>query len=77
MLYKLLRARRRLRKNPHKKMDELEKWQQKHLRKEIHNAYENVEYYHRLFNSLDLKPDDIRTKEDLQKLPLTDKSTLR
>lgn len=77
MLYKLLRARRRLRKNPYKKLDELEKWQQNQLRKEIHNAYENVEYYHQLFNSLGLKPDDIRTKEDLQKLPLTDKSTLR
>ncbi|MFX1486021.1 MAG: phenylacetate--CoA ligase family protein [Promethearchaeota archaeon] len=77
MLYKLLRARRKLRKNPYKKMDELEKLQLKELKKEVHIAYENTEYYHRLFDSLGLKPDDINTKEDLRKLPLTKKSTLR
>lgn len=77
MLYKLLKARRSLGKNPYRKLEELKKLQQKQLRKEIHIAYENVEYYHRLFKSLNLKPNDIETKEDLQKLPITDKSVIR
>ncbi|MFX0096187.1 MAG: phenylacetate--CoA ligase family protein [Candidatus Hodarchaeota archaeon] len=77
MLYKLLRAKLKLRKKEYKKPEELRKIQQKRLRKLIYNAYENVEYYHRLFDSLGLKPDDIKTAGDLGKLPLTNKKVLR
>lgn len=77
MILKLLRAKLKLRKKEHKKPKELQKLQQKRLRKLIDNAYENVEYYHRLFDSLGLRPGDIKNKEDLRKLPLTNKRVLR
>jgi len=56
---------------------ELEDLQNKKLRALIKHAYENVPYYHRLFRKLNLKPEDIKTKEDLQKLPLLTKEEIR
>lgn len=48
---------------------ELEEPQNELLRKMIKHAYENVPYYRRVFNERGLKPADIKTKEDLPKLP--------
>ncbi|HDG97270.1 MAG TPA: phenylacetate--CoA ligase family protein [Desulfobacterales bacterium] len=48
---------------------ELEELQNELLRKMIKHAYENVPYYRRVFNERGLKPADIKTKEDLPKLP--------
>ena len=48
---------------------ELEELQNELLRKMIKHAYENVPYYRRVFNERGLKPPDIKTKEDLPKLP--------
>lgn len=59
------------------KPEELEELQNKRLRALIKHAYENVPYYHDLFKRLNLKPDDIKTKEDLQKLPFLTKDTIR
>ena len=47
------------------------------LRKLINHAYNHVAYYRELFNSLGLKPESIQTLEDLRKLPLLDKPTIR
>jgi len=52
---------------------ELEKLQNRKLRAIVKHAYENVPYYHELFNSARLKPEDIKTKEDLVKIPITTK----
>lgn len=49
------------------------KIQEEKLRAIIKHAYENVEYYHATFKSLGLRPDDIKTVQDLQKLPLLTK----
>lgn len=43
------------------------------LNKFINTAYHNAPYYRRLFDSLDLKPDDIKSAADLDKLPLLTK----
>jgi len=55
----------------------LEELQNRRLRAVVKHAYENVLYYHKLFNSFKLKPGDIRTKEDLVKIPITNKKILQ
>ncbi len=56
---------------------ELIQLQNKQLKKMIKHCYKNVPYYRELFDSLNLKPIDIQTKEDLQKLPFLDKYKVR
>ena len=51
--------------------------QERKLRDLVHQAYYHVGYYRDLFDQLGLTPADIRTLEDLQKLPLLDKKTVR
>jgi phenylacetate-CoA ligase len=55
----------------------LRKLQESKLRAVIGHAYENVPYYHTLFRSAGLAPQDIRTLEDLQQVPTTSKEALR
>lgn len=47
------------------------------LRAAVGFAYSNVPYYHRLFNRLGLKPDDIKTGDDLRRLPILNKDDIR
>jgi phenylacetate-CoA ligase len=47
------------------------------LRKLIHHAYGHVAYYRELFDELGLKPPDIGSIEDLQKLPFLTKDHVR
>lgn len=56
---------------------EIRELQDKKLRKLMWHAYNHVEYYRQIFDSLGLRPDDIRTVADLQKLPLLDKDAVR
>jgi phenylacetate-CoA ligase len=51
--------------------------QERKLRELIHQAYYHVAYYRDVFDQLGLTPADIRSIEDLQKLPLLDKTTVR
>jgi len=44
--------------------------QQKRLRAVVKHAYDNVTLYHRIFDSLKLKPEDIKSVEDLSQLPV-------
>jgi phenylacetate-CoA ligase len=67
---------RRLIKNQWRKFDALKDEQEKQLRQMVDFAYRNVLYYHKLFNHLRLKPDDIRTIRDLEKLPLLNKEII-
>lgn len=57
--------------------EQLEELQNKQLKKLIKHCYKNVPYYKELFKSLNLKPEDIQTKEDLKKLPCLDKYKVR
>ena len=52
-------------------------WQNQHLRDFVRHAYEHTKYYKELFDSLGLKPEDIRTAEDLKKLPILTKDIIR
>ena len=53
--------------------NELKGIQEKRLKAIIRHAYEHVPLYHRQFESVGLRPEDIRTVEDLTKLPFTTK----
>ncbi|MDD3876062.1 MAG: phenylacetate--CoA ligase family protein [Bacteroidales bacterium] len=57
--------------------DEIDKYQNIMLRKLIQHAYKNVPYYTELFDKNNIKPDDIVTKDDLQKIPITTKEDLK
>jgi phenylacetate-CoA ligase len=56
---------------------ELENYQNEQLRKLIKHAYENVPYYNRLFKTNKLTLNDIRTVEDLPKIPILTKAIIR
>jgi len=56
------------------KLKDIEKLQNKKLRKIIKLAYDFHPYYRRIFKSLNLRPSDIKTKDDLRKLPFTKKT---
>ena len=57
--------------------DEKEKVQLERLQKTVKLAYENVEFYKKRFDEIGLKPEDIKTLEDIEKIPFTTKSDLR
>ena len=56
---------------------ELEQLQQRKLQKIIKHAYERVSYYHQLFNSVGIRPEDIRSQKDLQYLPVTSRRCIQ
>ena len=56
---------------------ELKRLQEKKLRAQIEYVYSKSQFYHELFRKNNLHPSDIKTIEDLQKIPFTDKEDLR
>jgi phenylacetate-coenzyme A ligase PaaK-like adenylate-forming protein len=58
-------------------LDEMRTLQELKLRRLIYHAYYNVPYYRQTFDALGLRPYDIRTIEDLRKLPLLSKQDVR
>ena len=80
LLYSLLRQGRTFRKilkslneSEYYSAEQLEALQNRKLVALIEHCYKNVPYYTELFDRLKLKPEDIRTKADLVKLPYMDK----
>jgi phenylacetate-CoA ligase len=59
------------------KPEQIREIQERKLRELVHHAYYHVGYYRDIFDQLGLTPADIRTIDDLQKLPLLDKKTVR
>jgi phenylacetate-CoA ligase len=51
--------------------------QLKQLKKIVHLVYENVPFYNKKFKELKIKPEDIKTLNDVCKLPFTTKDDLR
>lgn len=56
---------------------EIEAYQNDHVRTLVRHAYENVPYYRERWKNLKLSPEDIRTREDLAKLPVLTKEDVR
>jgi phenylacetate-CoA ligase len=63
----------RLVKNERRPLDELYDAQNVKLRRLIHHAYRHVPFYRDRFKKIRLSPDDIRTADDLYKIPIIDK----
>lgn len=59
---------------PRKKIQEL---QLKRLKETIFRVYDNVPFYKTKFKELKIKPDDIKTLDDIRRLPFTTKDDLR
>jgi phenylacetate-CoA ligase len=57
--------------------DEREELQLKNLQKVVKRAYETVPYYHKRFDEVGVKPEDIKTMDDIHRLPFTTKDDLR
>jgi phenylacetate-CoA ligase len=53
------------------------RYQTRKLRELINHAYRNVPYYIRLFDDNRIKPEDIKTQSDLQKIPFLTKELIR
>jgi phenylacetate-CoA ligase len=51
--------------------------QLKQLKKIVHLVYENVPFYNKKFKELKIKPEDIKSLNDVSKLPFTTKDDLR
>lgn len=58
-------------------LDTIVAYQEKLLALLMNHCYENVPYYREVFDREHLKPDDIRTADDLKKLPLLTKEIVR
>jgi phenylacetate-CoA ligase len=54
-----------------------ESLQLERLKATVNNAYENVPYYRKRLDGMNIKPEDINTLKDIEKLPLTTKDDLR
>ena len=57
--------------------DQLRELQLERLRWSVHHAYDNVVFYRRSFDVVGVHPDDVKSLEDLAKLPFTTKRDLR
>ena len=73
ILYNLHKLRRNTWLSPYA----LEKMQFKKLREILKYAYENVSFYHQRFKSVKVKPDDIKSVEDLYRIPILTKSEVQ
>ncbi len=57
--------------------EELEKLQLERLQATVRRVYERVPFYREKLDAAGIKPEDIRTLEDVQKLPFTCKDDMR
>ncbi len=58
-------------------LEEIRKIQEKRLRSLVKHAYETVPYYHRMFRKNELTLNDVRTIDDLTKLPILKREDIR
>ena len=58
-------------------VEEIRSWQNEKLVKQVKHAYDNVPYYRDLMDKKGVKPEDIRSIDDLHKLPFISKYDLR
>lgn len=57
--------------------EEIKKHQLQKLKEQVKYCYVNSIFYHKKFDSVGLKPDDIKTFDDLKKIPFTVKDDLK
>ena len=59
------------------KREKLQRLQLKRLQKIVKYAYENVPFYKKKYDEAGVKPSDIKTLKDIEKLPFVTKTDLR
>ena len=64
----------KIEKLPRTKIKEL---QIKRLKETVKHTFENIPFYKKKFRDLKIKPEDIKTLDDIHKLPFTKKDDLR
>lgn len=57
--------------------EDLRELQLEKLKQQVAYTYQNVEYYRDLMDESGIRPEDIRSLDDIRKLPFTDKNALR
>lgn len=57
--------------------EQIREWQSERLVKQVKHVYENVAMYRERMDEMGLKPEDIKSVDDLKKLPFTTKDDLR
>ncbi len=57
--------------------EQITEWQNERLSKQIKHVYDNVKMYRDRMDEMGIKPEDIKTIDDLKKLPFTTKDDLR
>ncbi|MCD8186102.1 MAG: phenylacetate--CoA ligase family protein [Rikenellaceae bacterium] len=55
----------------------IEEYQNQNLQDLIAYSYHHIPYYYRIFNQLGLRPEDIKSRQDLVKLPILTKEDIR
>ena len=73
ILYYLFSGLRRL----HWTEDRLRKYQEKKIRSVVRYAYQKVPFYHKKFREANISPYDIKTLDDLTKVPIAEKDEIR
>ena len=64
-------------RRPYWSKKKLRKYQEKRIRFLVNHSYYNVSFYRKKFKELGITPNDIKTLEDLNKLPIIKKDELR
>lgn len=57
--------------------EQIRAWQDERLAKQVKHVYDNVKMYRDRMDEMGLKPEDIKGRDDLHKLPFTTKDDLR
>ncbi len=57
--------------------EQIKAWQDERLVKQVKHVYDNVEFYRKRMDDMGVKPEDIKGREDLHKLPFITKDDLR
>jgi len=57
--------------------EQITEWQNERLAKQVKHVYDNVKMYRDRMDEMGIKPEDIKTVDDLKKLPFTTKDDLR
>lgn len=57
--------------------DEVDKWQLQQLQYVLRHAYDHTVYYKEVFDNLQLHPEDIKSFDDLKKLPILTKDIIK
>jgi|GEM_PF-5896481 phenylacetate-CoA ligase len=76
-MIELLKYYRKIGKIQKMRGDNLEKWHFNKMKTMVTYTYENVEYYHKLYEDAGFHPSVLKKPEDLEKIPVADKDDYR